>query len=132
TTHYMDEAERLCDRVAILDHGKILALDTPRNLIAGLGTRHVVEFALEEEFQDTETSTWMELPGVLESRRDGDVVQLAVEQIHVSVPALIDYCRTHSLPLASLTTRHATLEDVFVHLTGRHLDEESQEEKATP
>lgn len=130
TTHYMDEAERLCDRVAILDHGKILALDTPRNLIASLGTRHVVEFSLEGPAQMVEVSSWLDLPGVLESRRDGDVVQLSVEQIHVAVPAIIDHCRTHNLPLASLTTRQATLEDVFVHLTGRHLDEELQETEA--
>lgn len=130
TTHYMDEAERLCDRVAILDHGKILALDTPRNLIAGLGTRHVVEFTLEQASQAMDALNWLELPGVLESRRDADVIQLSVGQVHVAVPAIIDYCRTHNLPLASLTTRQATLEDVFVHLTGRHLDEEHQETEA--
>jgi ABC-2 type transport system ATP-binding protein len=125
TTHYMEEAERLCDRVAILDHGTILALDTPRNLIATLATQHVVEFTLESEGAMTDETHWLKLPSVLESRREEGTFQLSVGQVHIAVPALIDYCRTHHLPLASLTTRQATLEDVFVHLTGRHLADET-------
>ena len=130
TTHYMEEAERLCDRVAILDQGKILALDTPRNLIASLATQQIVEFTVEKRIAAGEEPDWLKLPSVFESRREGEMFQLSVGQIHVAVPALIDYCRTHQLPLASLTTRQATLEDVFVHLTGRHLDEENLEQQA--
>lgn len=125
TTHYMEEAERLCDRVAILDHGKILALDTPRNLIASLATQHVVEFTLEKTGPMADEAHWLSLPSVLESRREDGTFQLAVGQVHIAVPAVIDYCRSHNLPLASLTTRQATLEDVFVHLTGRHLADET-------
>jgi ABC-2 type transport system ATP-binding protein len=129
TTHYMEEAERLCDRVAILDHGKILALDTPRSLIASLATQQIVEFTVESAGPVVEESVWLKLPSVLESRREGEMFRLSVGQIHVAVPAVIDYCRTHNLPLASLTTRQATLEDVFVHLTGRHLDEETSQQQ---
>jgi ABC-2 type transport system ATP-binding protein len=114
TTHYMDEAERLCDRVAIIDKGKVLALGTPRELIAGLGGEEVVELTAEVLPDDLS-----KLPGVRGVRRSADGVALTVEQLHVSLPAILERVRG----LTRLSTHHASLEDVFVHLTGRLLRE---------
>ncbi len=125
TTHYMDEAERLCDRVAVVDHGKVIALGSPRELIAELGGEHVVEFTLGTEgpgkagFLDG-------LPSVRSVRREAERWCLAVVEPHVALPALLARLREHGLELASLTTRHASLEDVFVSLTGRHLRDEEE------
>jgi ABC-2 type transport system ATP-binding protein len=130
TTHYMDEAERLCDRVAVVDHGKIIALGSPAKLIAQLGGENIVSFSLEagsKPFDDGELSR---LPSVRSARRDDDAFSLAVEQPHVALPALLAHLQATGRTLAHLTTRHATLEDVFVSLTGRHLDPQSEEEPA--
>ena len=120
TTHYMDEAERLCDRVAIVDHGKVIALGTPAELIARLGGEHLVEFALEDSGQVPENDL-RSLPGVVNVRRDQEGYSLAVTAPHRTIPSLLDRLQTADLRLARLTTRHASLEDVFVNLTGRHL-----------
>ncbi len=120
TTHYMDEAERLCDRVAIVDHGRVIALGSPQELIAQLGGEHFIEFAVvngavirEEELRA--------LPSVVSIRRDEESYCLAVTAPHLSIPALLERLQNDGVELASLTTRHASLEDVFVTLTGRHL-----------
>jgi len=118
TTHYMDEAERLCDRVAIVDKGKVIALGTPAELIASLGGQQVVELATERPLAPEEMS---ELPSVRSARRNADGIALAVEQLHVALPAIL--ARAEPFGLTRLSTHHATLEDVFVHLTGRHLRE---------
>ncbi len=118
TTHYMDEAEKLCDRVAIMDHGKIIALGTPAALIASLGAEHVVEFALEGE---AELEPLSRLPSVRQARREAGRVSLIVGEPHVAIPAVLAELDRQRAPLASLTTHHATLEDVFVSLTGRTL-----------
>ncbi len=120
TTHYMEEAHRLCDRVAIVDHGRVIALGTPSQLIATLGAEHVVEFALEDG--DAAAHQWLsQIPGVQEVRHERDGVFLTVTEVHRSVPALLTKLREQGLTLSRLTTHHATLEDVFVALTGRHL-----------
>ena len=118
TTHYMDEAERLCDRVAIVDKGKVIALGTPQELIASLGGQQVVEFATESP---TQPDGWSGLPSVRSARRSADGVALTVEQLHVALPAIL--ARAEPLRLTRLSTHQATLEDVFVHLTGRRLRE---------
>ena len=118
TTHYMDEAQRLCDRVAIMDHGRIIALGTPAELIATLGADHVVEFAVEGVLDLEPVGR---LPGVGQARREAGGFALIVREPHVSIPALLEHLAGRSLPLLSLTTHHATLEDVFVSLTGRTL-----------
>jgi ABC-2 type transport system ATP-binding protein len=119
TTHYMDEAERLCDRVGIIDHGKTIALGTPRELIASLGGQDVIEVTLSQGAIDQDTVS--KLPGVRGTRRVADGFALAVDPLHVALPALIDHLRAAGLDLERLATRHATLEDVFVALTGRGL-----------
>jgi ABC-2 type transport system ATP-binding protein len=122
TTHYMEEAERLCDRVGVVDHGKLIALGTPRELISSLGGREVIEVSLEgAPPDDAAVSGLAALDGVHGVRVVPDGFALAVEPLHVTLPALIDHVRTSGLRLGRLTTRHATLEDVFVSLTGRGL-----------
>jgi ABC-2 type transport system ATP-binding protein len=124
TTHYMDEAEKLCDRVAIVDHGKVIALGTPAELIARLGGDHVIELTFAEGQRASPATAFTEVPGVLSAREEDGVVELRVGQLHVVLPAVLERVDQGGNPLARLTTRHASLEDVFVQLTGRHLREE--------
>ena len=124
TTHYMDEAERLCDRVAIVDHGKVIALGTPRELIASLGAGHVIEFALDGAGTIDE-STLANLPGVTSARAAGGTWALQVRAAHQTIPLLLDALASRGLPLTELRTHSPTLEDVFVTLTGRSLRDDS-------
>ncbi len=121
TTHSMEEAERLCDRVAIVDHGRIIALGTPRELIASLGGEHVVEFALENGSAPIEEAWLRGLPGVRDVKQELAVIFLTVTEVHRTVPALLDGLSRRGVALSLLNTHHATLEDVFVSLTGRRL-----------
>ena len=122
TTHYMDEAHALCDRVGIMDHGRLIALGTPSALVAGLGAQHVIAFAVADRSRLPADETLRALPGVSDVRHeDDDTVALASSEVHRAVPALLDALRAQRVDLSSLTTHSATLEDVFVSLTGRHL-----------
>ena len=122
TTHYMEEAERLCDRVAIMDHGKVIALGTPRSLIASLGAEHVVEFALADgAARAPSTAELAGLPGVRAVRAGVERTALTVAEVHRAVPALLALLERRDAELSLLATHHATLEDVFVSLTGRQL-----------
>ena len=125
TTHYMDEAERLCDRLAIIDHGQVIAEGTPDDLIDRLGGHHVVEFEASGNSSDGAVlDRWRTLPGVESVRHDDGLVCLTVREPHLTIPALLDAVESHGSQLLHLTTRQASLEDVFVRLTGRHLREE--------
>jgi ABC-2 type transport system ATP-binding protein len=123
TTHYMDEAERLCDRVAVVDHGKVIALGTPAELIARLGGEHLVEFAVGGGAAPAEEDL-RALPGVVSVRRQEDAYCLAVTAPHVTIPALLQRLQADRVELVRLTTHQASLEDVFVSLTGRHLQDD--------
>ncbi len=120
TTHYMDEAERLCDRVGVIDHGKMIALGTPAELIRKLGGQEIVEIAHDEALDLARLEA---LPGVHSARIHTGTISLTVEQLHVALPALLAHLEAKHCALSSLSTRHATLEDVFVNLTGRQLRE---------
>jgi ABC-2 type transport system ATP-binding protein len=122
TTHYMDEAERLSDHVAVMDHGKIIALGTPRELIASIGADHVVEFATGGAALDV--AIFESLKGVSRAHADNSGFQLQVTELHLAVPALLDELDGRGIELTELRTHSATLEDVFVTLTGRHLRED--------
>jgi ABC-2 type transport system ATP-binding protein len=125
TTHYMDEAERLCDRLAIVDHGQVIAEGTPSDLIDRLGGHHVVEFeASNNSGDDPALKIWKALPGVEGLRHDDGLVSLTVREPHLTIPALLKAVERRGAQLLHLTTRQASLEDVFVRLTGRHLREE--------
>lgn len=128
TTHYMDEAERLCDRVAIVDHGRVIALGTPRELIASLGGEHVIEVTLEENGPTIAPDQLADLPSVTSASAENGSLVLSVGEPHVVLPALLDRLNALGGRLANLTTRHASLEDVFVKLAGRHLDENAPAE----
>jgi ABC-2 type transport system ATP-binding protein len=124
TTHYMDEAEKLCDRIAVIDHGQFIAEDTPRELIRTLGGDHVIDIALEDNGIAPPPDVFVTLPAVRSTHREAGHVLLTVSEPHLALPALLDRLESAGLSLASLSTRHASLEDVFVSLTGRHLRDE--------
>jgi ABC-2 type transport system ATP-binding protein len=124
TTHYMDEAERLCDRLAIVDHGQVIAEGTPSDLIERLGGHHMVEFQIDGNSNGDAVKLWRALPGVESVRDDNGMFCLNVREPHLTIPALLDAVESEGRHLLRLTTRQASLEDVFVRLTGRHLREE--------
>lgn len=122
TTHYMDEAERLCDRVAIVDKGKVIALGTPRELIRSLGAEQMVECALASN-DGLAHEDFAALPGVIGARVDASQWSLQVNAAHETIPALLHMLGSRGATLTELRTHSPTLEDVFVSLTGRQLRE---------
>ncbi len=131
TTHYMDEAERLCDRVAIMDHGKIIALGTPQELIASVGGEHIVEFSVTGQSEEqteghgiVDTVPLLAIPGIQSHRVDAGLHQLSVSELHIAVPLIFSALKNQELHLSEFRTHSASLEDVFVGLTGRNLRDE--------
>jgi ABC-2 type transport system ATP-binding protein len=124
TTHHMEEAETLCDRVAIIDHGKVIALGPPAHLVASLGAEHVIEFALKDGASDRLLDRLKGLPGARDVRRDNGTVSVQSTEVHLTIPALVAEVQAAGGHLSLLATHHATLEDVFVALTGRRLRDE--------
>jgi ABC-2 type transport system ATP-binding protein len=121
TTHYMDEAQRLCDRIAIMDHGKVIALGTPRELIVAMGVEHVLEFSADAP---VETSDLGAIDGVHNARSENGKYLLQVAEPHRAVTGLLADLGRRGIGLTELRIHSATLEDVFVSLTGRHLRDE--------
>ncbi|MFN0055283.1 MAG: ABC transporter ATP-binding protein [Planctomycetales bacterium] len=125
TTHYMDEAERLCDRVAIVDQGRVIAQGSPQQLIAGLGGEHIIRFrASGEPGDDLSPERLQGLAAVRAVRQEGEDYTLSVSEPHLALPALLEYLCRCGRELTNLSTRHASLEDVFVALTGRRLEQD--------
>jgi ABC-2 type transport system ATP-binding protein len=125
TTHYMDEAEKLCDRVSVVDRGQVIAHGTPRELIRSLGGDHVIEIALEEEERgELRPEDLAGLPSLRSAHAEAGHLVLTVTEPHVAIAPLLDRVASAGFRLSSLATRHASLEDVFVSLTGRHLRDE--------
>jgi ABC-2 type transport system ATP-binding protein len=124
TTHYMEEAERLCERVAIVDLGKTIAMGTPRELIASIGVEHLVEFSTGGSARAFDALPLGLLDCVRDVREDNGALRMQVTELHRAVPALLDELTRQGIPLTELRTRSASLEDVFVALTGRHLRDE--------
>ena len=124
TTHYMDEAERLCDHLAIMDHGRVIARGTPGELIASIGAEHLVELSTKGAGRALNLDRLKILDGVREARVENDRLHIHASELHRAVPALIEELRLQDVPFTELSTHSATLEDVFVSLTGRHLRDE--------
>jgi ABC-2 type transport system ATP-binding protein len=123
TTHYMDEAERLCDRVAIVDHGRVIAEGSPIELIASLEAEHVLEFAVADSV-GLDDAALGALDGVRGAARRDGTYRLQVAELHRAVPLLLGELRRQGAQLTELRTHSASLEDVFVTLTGRDLRDE--------
>jgi ABC-2 type transport system ATP-binding protein len=111
----------LCDRVAVVDHGKVIALGTPRELIASLGAEHVIEFTVGDGGEAIDAAALAGLPTVEKVGHDAGSWRLTVREVHRAVPALLNTLSERGLEPTGLTTHHATLEDVFMSLTGRRL-----------
>ncbi|MBM4435998.1 MAG: ABC transporter ATP-binding protein [Actinobacteria bacterium] len=118
TTHYMEEAERLCDRVAVMDHGRIIALDAPGRLVRAHFNEDAIEFA---QCDGLSTDDLRPLPEVTSAALEGDRFAVFSARVPETMAALLDLARARKLPLEDLRVRHATLEDVFLKLTGRTL-----------
>ena len=121
TTHYMDEAELLCDRVAVVDRGKVIALDTPRALISR-ARRRARRGVRGGRRRDARVGRrWRRCPAWARRVSEHGAWSLATSEVHLAVPALLAHLSARGAALSHLTTHSATLEDVFVALTGRHL-----------
>ena len=119
TTHYIEEAEDLCDRVAIIDHGTIIALDTPRRLMADLAIEQRIEFAIEGTLSATRLES---IPGVSKALDEGQgVFTIYAPEAQPALKSLITLTETNGFTLRGLTVEGATLEDVFIQLTGRRI-----------
>jgi ABC-2 type transport system ATP-binding protein len=120
TTHYMDEAEKLCDRVAVVDRGKIIALDSPAELINQHFPEKAIEFKQERPESD---EIFKKMPGVKRVKREEEAVILYTAEVSRTIASLLDYSGAAGVSVEDLTIRTATLEDVFLELTGRRLRE---------
>lgn len=121
STHYMDEAHVLCDRIGIMDQGRLIALDTPQHLVKNLQSDSAVEFRLQNNLQPTELE---KIDGVKQVSVRKDVYVLYTDRLQSTLTHLIQLASEWELQLTDLQTRTATLEDVFIHMTGRSLREE--------
>ncbi len=122
TTHYMEEAEHLCDRVAIIDYGKIIVMGTPYELIKNNFEEKAIQFELEHQVPEV---SWMGLPGTVRTAIDGNSVVLYSNNIPVTMSAVLQLAEEKNLTgqLRDLRVREATLEDVFLEITGRRIRE---------
>ncbi len=134
TTHYMDEASRLCDRVAIFDEGRVIAAGRPEELVRSLGGQQMVRFSLTladdpQSVVDLDPVMLQRLhawPSVSTAEVDGDRIRVACNQLHEFLPALMEFVRNNGYQLSHLATHEATLDDVFIHLTGKRLAAEGE------
>jgi ABC-2 type transport system ATP-binding protein len=118
----MDEAQRLCDRVAVIDQGRVIAQGAPSALIESLGGDLVVEFVLSAG--DVGEAELRQVAGVRGVRRANGTYHVTAGEGHATVPAILERLRDRGATAGRMTIRHATLEDVYVTLTGRHLRDE--------
>jgi ABC-2 type transport system ATP-binding protein len=127
TTHYMEEAAALCDRIAIMDHGKIIAVDTPRSLVDGLGLVQFVEFETKQAPDEAALSA---LPAVEKVERRGEGYRLRIDRSLAALTSVLAELERQNVAPIGLSTHQATLDDVFLHLTGRALKHQGAQEAA--
>lgn len=120
TTHYMDEAHILCDRIAIMDQGELIALDNPTELVKSLQSDSALEFRLVDQEDVIDFSI---IDGVKKVGNRNEVFVLYTDHLQMTLTSLIHFASEKELQLVDLQTRTATLEDVFIHMTGRSLRE---------
>lgn len=124
TTHYMDEADRLCDRIAIVDHGKLVALDTPTALKASVPGSNVIEVQFERPPADWEAKLHI-LADVTSVQSEGaDMYRVLTSNGSRTTTELVEMAVQAGIPVKSLSVQNTTLDDVFVHYTGRQLRDE--------
>jgi ABC-2 type transport system ATP-binding protein len=123
TTHYMEEAEVLCDRVVIVDHGRIVAQGTPAELIASIGGEQVIEFSTAPALP---SEAFAQVPTLVSAREEAGGHVLSVRELHRALPEVLAAVAARGAELRHLATRHATLDDVFLALTGRSLREDAR------
>jgi ABC-2 type transport system ATP-binding protein len=121
TTHYMEEADKLCDRVAIMDHGKILALDTPGELKRSVGADTIVTVKASGDVEQLANAFKAELEGVTRTRSLSDGVELQIRGSDRLVPRVVQAAESAGFSLADLSVTEPTLETVFIGLTGKEL-----------
>jgi ABC-2 type transport system ATP-binding protein len=121
TTHYMEEADELCDRVAIIDHGRLLALDSPAALKQHLGADTLVTITANGDLDALANVVQANVPGVHSVRRSGDGLQITIAEARGIIPAIVSAADSAGFNLTDLTASKPTLETVFIHLTGKEL-----------
>ena len=126
TTHYMDEADKLCDRIAIVDHGELKALASPLTLKASIPGKNVIEASFASP-PDTWEQTLSALPSVESVARHDNVFRIASANGPETTMALVDAAEHAGIQVSSLSVQSTTLDDVFVHYTGRALRDALQE-----
>jgi ABC-2 type transport system ATP-binding protein len=129
TTHYMDEADKLADRIAIVDHGKLVALDTPHRLKASIPGENMLEVSFANAPPDWQ-QTLESLPEVASVKLYDHVYRIASRNGPRTTIELVEAARQRGVTVASLSVQSATLDDVFMHFTGRQLRDELQEPAA--
>jgi ABC-2 type transport system ATP-binding protein len=121
TTHYMEEADRLCDRVAIMDHGRILALDTPAELKRSVGVDTIVTVKAAGDPEKLAQAFEGKIDGLTRTRAIADGVELQVRGTERLVPRVVEVAEESGFSLADLSVAEPTLETVFIGLTGKDL-----------
>ena len=130
TTHYMEEAEVLCDRVAVMDRGRVIACDTPAALIASLGIEATVRARITGGSMDP--AELRSLPAVLAASIDDDRIALQTRDVQSTLIGLLRLVEARGVTLAEMTSQQSTLEDVFLSLTGRTYDDTADEPAKEP
>jgi ABC-2 type transport system ATP-binding protein len=124
TTHYMEEAQVLCDRVAVMDRGKVIACDTPGALIAALGIEATVRARISDGALSRDDLS--SIPSVKNAVIEDDRLALQTRDVQSTLIGLLKVVDTHGVTLAELTSQQSTLEDVFLSLTGRQYEDPQQ------
>jgi len=124
TTHYMEEADQLCDRVAIMDHGRVLALDTPANLKRSIGADTIVSVRTTGDLDKLGELLAKDVAGVTRTRAADGRLELHVQGIDRLVPRIVLAAERGGFDLLDVSVAEPTLETVFINLTGRELREE--------